>query len=141
LLQVDAAELDEVWKLDFPEESGEPVLYVNKSLVANHHALVRSEQFVSLVLPEVLRAILTRILIADKFGDTSDDSDDWRSLWLRFSATLPGVADPPRQALAHDDKSENTDELESWIDAAVGAFARRAKIDRHFSWWTEADEQ
>lgn len=137
LLEVVPCELNEVWRIHFPEDGGEPVLLVNQCLVERHHELVRSEQFVSLVLPQIVRTILTQIMVVEGV-DPTEDGDDWRSLWHRFARTLPGVGDSPRPANGEGSKPENADELEEWIDTAVAAFARKCRIDQRFhDWWSD----
>lgn len=135
LLAVEWADIDEVWRLQFDQDgTDEPILQVSRRLVTDRQALVRSEQFVSLVLPEIFRSVLERVLLADGEAE-SDSSDDWRSQWLRMARRLPGMGVPPP---ADDDHRE---ELEGWIESCVGAFARSFKTGRRFSeWWTGEEE-
>lgn len=136
LIDVVPSEIGEVWRVDFPEDGGEPVLQVNRYLVERHHELVRGDQFISLVLPEVLRIVLTRVLVIENV-DPSEEGDDWRSLWHRFVRALPGVGDAPHPVKGESDSPENVDELEAWIDNAVDAFARKYRIDQRFNdWWS-----
>ena len=140
LLAVTLADLEEVWRVDFSPDGGEPTLQVNQRLVRSHHALVRSQEFVSLALPQVFRAILTQVLMIDRF-DAIEDEADWHSLWLRFSQTLPGVGEAPQPACGDRGELENADELERWIDDAVAAFARKFRVDRRFSdWWSDGED-
>ena len=63
LLAVRAQDLGrEVWRLDFADE---PMLLVNPRVVAKKQ-LVQSVEFQSLVLPEILRSILNRILLVEQ---------------------------------------------------------------------------
>jgi hypothetical protein len=118
----------EIWKVDF---SDEPILLVNYRL-ANKHSLARSPVFQSLVLPEVLRAILTRVLLIEQYRYFEDD-DDWAARWLRFAASFPGVGEVPE-----DEDSELDNE---WIDAAVSAFCQWRGTDRLFrDFWREAEQ-
>ncbi|MGH3054121.1 MAG: hypothetical protein ACRDL7_03985 [Gaiellaceae bacterium] len=135
LLAVEWADIEEVWRLQFDQDgTDEPILQISRRLVTDRQALVRSEQFVSLVLPEIFRSVLERVLLTD--GDTeSESSDDWRAQWLRMARRLPGMGAPPP---ADDDHRE---ELEGWIESCVGAFARSFKTGRRFSeWWTGEEE-
>jgi len=142
LLAIEFADsLEEVWKLQFdPNGDDEPLLLVNRHLVADKGALARSDQFVTLALPQILRSILSRILLEDHHSEF-DYGTDWRTLWLRLACALPGVADPPRPRLSPDGQSmENPDEIESWIDSAVSGFARKFQISQRFrGWWTEPE--
>lgn len=136
LLEVMSAELDEIWKVDFGD-GGEPILLVNQRIEAEHQGLVRSDPFASLVLPQVFRTILRQILVAERF-DAIEDGAAWQALWLQYSRSLPGVGDVPRPADAPDGRLENLDEMEDWIEAAVGAFARKFHVERRFEdWWQE----
>lgn len=142
LLDIVPADLqEEVWKVEFADD--EPKLQINRRLVSSPSQLARDEHFVSLVLPQVLRVILSRILIFDRFdsgSDTADDLADWRAKWLQFSKTLPGIEDPPSIECDAGGRLENEDDLERWIDDAVRAFARKFHIDRQFTnWWNEGE--
>lgn len=126
---------DEVWKVEFAEDD-EPKLQINRRFVVSPSQLARDDHFVSLILPQVLRTILTRILIVDRF-DVTDDLADWRAQWLRFSKTLPGIGDDPPHVGLDDGKDVL---LEEWIDDAVQAFARKFHIGRRFNnWWNEGE--
>ncbi len=96
----------EVWKLDL---SDEPLLLVNPRVVPRRH-LIQSAEFQSLVLPEILRQILIRILLIDQIREV-DDSEDWTSRWLRFACSLPGLVPLPEFA----DPDEDLD----WIDQVM----------------------
>ena len=114
-------DLDVVWQINFDDNS-RPILEINKS-VGDWCALVRDLRFASLVYPSVLREILTRVLIEEKY-DTCEDSTDWRSRWLQFACALPGVGSIP--------VGEYLDEHHDWIEQAVRAFARRHFLGANF---------
>jgi hypothetical protein len=129
-------ELSEVWRIEF-RENDDPVLLVNRKIVDSHQALVCSEAFAALVLPEVLRQILIRVLIVDKFA-YHDDLSDWRGMWLSFCTRLPGLQQPPAPQVDNANSLENAEELEDWIDEAVAAFVRRFRVEEKFKdWWSE----
>jgi hypothetical protein len=65
------------------------------------------------VYPEVVKQILTRILLEDEHTDPDCD-DDWPSLWLKLASTSPGMVYPPQTGKP---------EQERWIDRAVEAFS------------------
>lgn len=117
----------EIWKLDL---SDEPLLLVNFKL-ADKHALVRSSMFQAMVLPEVMRAILVRVLLIDQYRFFEDESD-WAARWLRFAASFPGVNSVP---------SEPDPELDAeWIDSAVAGFCQWRGTDRLFrEFWRESE--
>lgn len=66
LLDLVPADIHEVWRLEF-EDGSEPYLAVNQELVSNLPSFGRSDQFVSMILPQVLRSILERILVVERF--------------------------------------------------------------------------
>ncbi|MBL8818283.1 MAG: hypothetical protein JNL58_19805 [Planctomyces sp.] len=109
----------EIWRLDL---SDEPLLLVNSRVIPRKH-LITSPEFQCLVLPEILRNILIRILIIDQVRDF-DDSDEWTARWLRFACSLPGL--PPLG-----DHSGPDQDME-WIDQAIGAFCRWRTVDDQF---------
>ena len=117
----------EIWKVDFTDE---PILLINYRL-ANKHALARSSVFQAMVLPEVLRAILNRILLIDEYR-YFEDEDDWAARWLQFASTFPGVGSVPE---------EPDMELDvEWIDSAVSAFCQWRGTDRLFrDFWRESE--
>ena len=61
----------EIWKVDFTDE---PIHMINYRLV-DKHALARYGVFLALVLPEVLRSILRRILLIDQYRYFEDEDD------------------------------------------------------------------
>ncbi len=121
LLAVRAQDLGrEVWRLDF---SDEPLLLVNPRLVAKKQ-LVQSVEFQSLVLPEILRSILNRILLVEQIR-VPEESDDWASRWLMFAESMPGVGSVP-------DVADPESDLD-WIDAAISSFCRWRSVDKQFA--------
>lgn len=120
LLAVRAQDLGrEVWRLDFADE---PLLLVNPRVVPKKQ-LVQSVEFQSLVLPEILRSILNRILLVEQIR-VPDDSEDWTSQWLRFAESMPGVGTVPEQP----DPECDID----WIDSAISSFCRWREVDKQF---------
>jgi hypothetical protein len=114
----------EVWRLDFSDDK--PRLLIN-SAAGDWRAIGRSPAFNALVYPSALREVLTRVLIIDGHDD-SDDLSDWRSLWLRFAASLPAMGLPP----------EEDEAKYEWIDSAVLAFAKKSGAFVRFTdFWRE----
>lgn len=126
LLPVDFVDLGErVWRLD---TSDWPVLELNNRVENIAEAARSSGGFLGLLYPEVLRRVLTEIVVEQGQTDPGFDDSDWTSLWLRYACSLPGVSAPPAE-VTHDAQSRR----EEWIDAAVHAFCRsrraRARLE------------
>jgi hypothetical protein len=105
-----------VWQLDL--EGDWPVLRLNRTVDEISLIASSDNRFLSLVYPEVLRQILTRILIEDEHTDPDCD-DDWPSLWLKLAATLPGMSVPFQTSRAG---------RRAWIENAVEAFGANFKL-------------
>ena len=122
LLEVEFKDLGmEVWRLRFDENGGNPVLEVNKEIEDINHAVRHDESFRSLVLPEVLRAILTRALLVEQENpDDVDEGNNWHP-WMRcvrdfFRDEFPQMTDDPYL---------NRTAIAGWIDEAVSAFTEK----------------
>ncbi len=99
-----------VWQLDL--DGDWPVLRLNHTVDEISLIASSDNRFLSLVYPEVLRQILTRILIVDEHTDPDCD-DDWPSLWLKLACSLPGMSVPFQASKAG---------RQAWIENAVEAF-------------------
>jgi hypothetical protein len=120
LLNTRSEDLEEVvWRLDFDESRGGPMLVVNSRL-GDWRAAVRSPQFRSLVYPELLRRVLERAL--DEF---ENEESGWSVDWIKFAARLPGVSEQPDSEAKEDDKTE-------WAADAVRAFCRQQRFAEKF---------
>ena len=123
LLVAEPADLgDELWYLDL--KGSEPSFLVNSKAVANWRQLARSPIFTALVYPEVLRQVLLYILADNCYQ--SEDADDWRSNWLRFATSLPGVN------TVFPDKTDGDDAIRNWVDDIVSAFAKKHAMKDSF---------
>lgn len=124
LLPVQPAELDQlIWKVDFTHQ---PVLLINKS-AGDWRGLAVSPMFLSLVCPAALREILTRILFQEDYPDL-EDREDWKTRWLLFGKSLPGIGEIPEEA--------EKDRFEDWIESVVEAFARqKSLLDKFLGFW------
>ena len=105
----------EVWKLDFAD--GNPTMLVNKNIPGISSAVREDDAFRALVIPEALRAILTRALIVEDY-DIEDDEGSW-SEWIGFVRNFYSEAFP----LTSDDG--DTTEKTEWIEGAVEAFTEQ----------------
>jgi hypothetical protein len=106
----------EVWRVSFNGDAG-PMLLINRN-VGDWKEVASSALFRSLVYPAAMGIVLSHIA---REGDiTLEDSSDWRSRWLKFTSSLPGVGEPPIGKNPQDEWEEWRD----WIEDAVGSFAR-----------------
>jgi hypothetical protein len=105
-----------VWQLDL--DGDWPVLRLNRTIDEISLIASSDNRFLSLVYPEVLRQVLTRILIVDEHTDPDCD-DDWPSLWLKLAAGLPGMSAPYQASRT---------ERRAWIENAVEAFGANFKL-------------
>jgi len=118
---------DEIFRVDYEHH---PKLLINSEL-GDWRSIAKSPSFVAIAYPTVLREILVRVLIVDKHDDDAN-TDDWRSLWVRFAKLSTGLGDLPDQ--------KDIDERFIWIDSAVAAFSSRMQTKERFSefWKKEA---
>jgi len=120
---------EEIYRVDFSDDK--PRLLVNKD-AGDWRAIAKSPAFASLVYPTVFREVLTRILMVNKFDDSSDVSN-WRSMWLKFTEALPGIAECPN--------AEDEDACGDWVDVAVQAFATKLKnLAKFGEYWKKEEE-
>lgn len=126
LLPVASEDLDfEITKMDFTDR---PLLLINSSL-GDWRTVAKLPVFVSLIYPQVLRQILTRILWVEKYHEV-DDLEDWRASWLRYATRLPGISAPPEE--------KASSEYDDWVDNAVAAFSKSHGMLEQFStFWRE----
>ena len=100
----------QLWKIDFIADP--PVLLINNQAKDGWKDIARSSVFIALVYPQVMRSMLSKILIEDEWDE---DGADWQDNWMHFAKrnytakVLPAVSD-------HEGR-------ERWIEDAVDAFA------------------
>ena len=116
LLEADLG--NEVWQLDFGEAGDNPILLVNRNIPGISAAVRQDNAFLGLVIPEVLRAVLTRAFIVE--GAAPDDTDD--GPWSKWADFVRAFYSEEHPATAADDESDNA-AMAKWIDGAVTAFA------------------
>ena len=106
----------EVWRIDFAD--GNPTMLVNKNIPGISTAVREDEAFRALVIPEALRAILTRALIVEG-NDFDDDEGRW-SPWVGFVRNFYDEEFPTTS-------DENGDDMAKaeWVQGAVEAFTSR----------------
>lgn len=103
---------DVMWRINF--DSASPELLINEA-VGNWKAVPQDPIFRALVYPALLREILTRFLVIEKWSADSDN-DDWRAQWLTFARKL---------APGHGDLLNAEIEKQEFIDDAVSSLAAK----------------
>lgn len=113
----------EVWRIEF-YDVGQPKLLINKNIEGISGIVTDDPSFYALVIPDVLRALLTQIVIVDP-QERDDDSGGWHVDWLNFAARYAPAdrKEPPRPI--HDADEERQKEARAWIDDIVGNFAAK----------------
>jgi len=120
---------DEVWRLEIDEDTG-PSLKVSKYLAPDRWGLVKSDEFRTLVGPEIFRRILT-IAAASGKAFFDEDKDGWEGRWVRMACQVTGVPEPRDEPWGQDDQ-------ENWVEDAVQRFSRRHRIATSFGrWWSD----
>lgn len=108
---------DEVWKVDFGD-GDQPQLVVNNRIELVYDIVQSDERFRSLVMPQVLRSVLTQIVLFEQVEPDDDESP--LSGWFDLALSLvPGKA--PKVTDPTDDVER--ERAQSWIDSVVSAFS------------------
>lgn len=101
------------WRLDFDEN--QPLLVINRHL-GDYHELLQRKEVSALLLPEVLRQVLTR---AASSGSDPDDERSWQCQVIRFGEKLGGISLP---------ESDDDDDIARWSRDVVEVFCRRHRF-------------
>lgn len=117
----------EVYRLSFDDGI---VLLINGK-IDQWREVSRDPVFMALVYPEVLRAVLTRILL-----DEEDSSEDWPKQWIAFAAHHLAMGEPPEV------KSDDLEAVRAWVDQAASSFCSKNKSYEGFArrWDREASQ-
>ncbi|MCC6741392.1 MAG: hypothetical protein IT452_20280 [Planctomycetia bacterium] len=114
---------DELWRLDFSDDL--PLLKINSKVPNGADQFIMEPKLRAIFAPAIMRQVLTRILVRDRDAGDEDDPEDWRSRWVKFAEGLPKTSSCP--GVVSKDNG-NLDEVESWIDDSVEAFARATSL-------------
>ena len=113
---------DVAWEIDWGEPF-RPVLNVNSRIneAKSIASIVKSDpDFAALVFPEVIREVLTALLL----NEADEEEDATENEWLVFGESLVGES----YELHDDDKKENERAVKEWVCQAVQAFGRKAEL-------------
>lgn len=111
----------QVWKITF--DGPTPVLHINRR-IENRRELVKSDEFMSLAYPAVVKEVVLKII--HDFPEYDADGDHWSSLWLQFTKHILHVHDKPEP-----EEGKET-EMEEWVESVVEAFCRKYFIRNRY---------
>jgi hypothetical protein len=118
LLPTCSADLgQEMWKLDF--QNSTVVLQIN-SRIPDWKGFAATPLFKAVAYPAIIRQVLARILIVEGWED-EEDVDDWRSKWLAFARSIPGVE-------AVEDEPEDGVGKWEFIEEVAAAFSKHVAL-------------
>lgn len=115
------------WIIDW-EDPARPILKVNSRIndVRDVSSIVKNDpDFAILVFPEVIREVLTKLLLDQ--ADDDDDADE--NEWLVFASNLAGVKFEGDES----DPDENERLVNEWVHSVVQSFSRRAELLKRYS--------
>ena len=111
----------EVWRIDFGDGGDSPVLLLN-STVTDISEIVRTDTpFRSLVMPAVLRTVLTQAVIDQRADPDDDEQSSWNG-WFQLAERLHPDAEAP--SLGFEASDSEIDEAKNWIESVVRTFAK-----------------
>ncbi len=115
----EADDLDqEIWRLNFGGQL--PTLDINRK-IEDRKELIKSDFFLSLVYPSIIRQIAYRI--SDQYDEYEEGVTDWQSLWIKFFKTVLGVPYGPE---IDSNENESSDENRIvWSNIITEAFCRK----------------
>lgn len=118
LLPVEPHDLGQrVWKIEFRDDG--PVLVVNRAIEDIFHRVTSDPGFRALVFPELVREVLSEIVLRREDADPWD-SDEWQGRWLQYALRFHSE-EPPASADA------TTSEKQQWLDAVLERFCEWAR--------------
>ena len=123
ILPLKREDLDKmIWDLDTNEEND--VYLVENINLTNSNFIQDFNRFGSLVFPEIVRRILTDILIIDHAKwENASDTTYWQVKWLLFAKTL-NEKEIPKEA----GPDENKEQKKEWILECVNSFTNQLEL-------------
>ena len=128
---------DVLWKLEY--ESNEVVLVVN-SAFADFGDLFLDGCYAPLLLPEIIRSVLTRALYErrDSLPENNEDIEEsWSSQWLLFAKGFSRDSEFPSLSNNGEYDFNAADE---WIDEVIEAFCSKHGLKKMFEQAVDLDE-
>ena len=89
---------EEVWRVDFGDGGDSPVLLLNSTVTGISEIVRTDTPFRSLVMPAVLRDILTQALIDQRAEPEDDENSSWNG-WFKLAESLCPDAEIPSLGL------------------------------------------
>lgn len=134
LLPVRSKDLgQQVWVVEYPVSTEDlPVLCMHTE-AGDPRILAQQTLFKALVLPAILREVLTKIVFVDEYREMDDESD-WRSRWLCFGQKLMAGGEPPPGQI-------DEDETRRWIEDVVAVFSSSQKCLASFLEFQQEETQ
>lgn len=116
----------QIWKLDFNDSGGGPILNINKNIPFITNVSKTDPLFFMYVYPAVIKEILHHMIFFDGVENVDDPPIEWHADWLKFSKIiLPNLAPP--STLQPDEEDFNSELTISWIDDIVDEFCSGRK--------------
>lgn len=129
MLHVTVEPLDhEIYKLRL-EENKHPVLVINENLPAESElsgkALALHPMFISIVMPQIVRAVLSDILLVRRLEGVDEEQPEGQ--WVSFAESLNADRLPA---------SDDVDGRRAWIEQVAEEFAKRTDALGRFKLWS-----
>jgi hypothetical protein len=95
--------------------------------------LISDPRFKWLILPQVLRSVLIRVLAEEMDEDEDAQGGGEGQRWLDFAHSLHPV-EPPKPA------DRDMELIENWVDDVVAAFCGRNNVMQNWRWSLRPEE-
>lgn len=126
----------ELWRLDLDNETG-PTVHISVPLVPDRHAFARSNEFLTLAMPSIIRSVLTWAVNEKEFDWKGQWEVHKRALWVRSSMELLGQTELP--GFLEEPSNDDDDERLAWIDEAVIRFCGQIDVGKLTASWLKSE--
>jgi hypothetical protein len=126
----------ELWRLHLDPDTG-PTVHISVSLVPDRHAFARSNEFLTIAMPCIIRSALTWAVSEKEFDWKGQWESHKRALWVRFSMELLGQSELPR--FLEDPRNDDEEEQLAWIDEAVVRFCGQLDVGKLTAIWLKSE--